>query len=606
MANYLIKYIKGEKMTKNNVLNSWIDEIKEHAKPKEVVIWTGKQSQYDELADKLVELGKAIRLNPEKRPNSLLFRSDPSDVARVEKRTFISTSSKESAGPTNNWISKEELMPLMWDLYNGSMQGRTMYVIPFSMGPIGLDMSRIGVEITDSPYVALNMHIMTRTGTRVLELIENGKDFVKCLHSVGYPLSLNQKDPNWPCAPMEKKYITQFPEERMIWSYGSGYGGNALLGKKCFALRIASAIAKDEGWLAEHMLILKLTSPENKVKYITGAFPSACGKTNLAMIKPSLPGWKAETIGDDIAWLKIHEDGYMYAINPEAGFFGVTSGTSYKTNPVAMESIKRDTIFTNTALTDDGDVWWEGLSEKPDHLIDWHGKDWYKNMDSRPDHPNARFTSPLTNCPSLAMEYEKPVPISAILFGGRRPSTIPLVHQSYNFTHGIFIGSIMGSEITAATLDDTIGKVRRDPFAMLPFIGYNISDYIKHWLEVSKQTVAEKLPKIFFINWFRKDNGKYLWPGFGENIRVLKWILERTDNVENYIKTPIGYLPNINNLDLSNLSISHDKLKKVFEVNKSEWDEEIDLIRKYYYDLYGENTPIILKEQLSNLIQRFN
>jgi phosphoenolpyruvate carboxykinase (GTP) len=606
MANYLIKYIKGEKMTKNNVLNSWIDEIKEHAKPKEVVIWTGKQSQYDELADKLVELGKAIRLNPEKRPNSLLFRSDPSDVARVEKRTFISTSSKESAGPTNNWISKEELMPLMWDLYNGCMQGRTMYVIPFSMGPIGLDMSRIGVEITDSPYVALNMHIMTRTGTRVLELIENGKDFVKCLHSVGYPLSLNQKDPNWPCAPMEKKYITQFPEERMIWSYGSGYGGNALLGKKCFALRIASAIAKDEGWLAEHMLILKLTSPENKVKYITGAFPSACGKTNLAMIKPSLPGWKAETIGDDIAWLKIHEDGYMYAINPEAGFFGVTSGTSYKTNPVAMESIKRDTIFTNTALTDDGDVWWEGLSEKPDHLIDWHGKDWYKNMDSRPDHPNARFTSPLTNCPSLAMEYEKPVPISAILFGGRRPSTIPLVHQSYNFTHGIFIGSIMGSEITAATLDDTIGKVRRDPFAMLPFIGYNISDYIKHWLEVSKQTVAEKLPKIFFINWFRKDNGKYLWPGFGENIRVLKWILERTDNVENYIKTPIGYLPNINNLDLSNLSISHDKLKKVFEVNKSEWDEEIDLIRKYYYDLYGENTPIILKEQLSNLIQRFN
>jgi phosphoenolpyruvate carboxykinase (GTP) len=450
------------------------------------------------------------------------------------------------------------------------------------------------------------MHIMTRTGTRVLELLENGKDFVKCLHSVGYPLSPNQEDPNWPCAPMEKKYITQFPEERMIWSYGSGYGGNALLGKKCFALRIASAIAKDEGWLAEHMLILKLTSPENKIKYITGAFPSACGKTNLAMIKPSLQGWKAETIGDDIAWLKIHEDGYMYAINPEAGFFGVTSGTSYKTNPVAMESIKGDTIFTNTALTDDGDVWWEGLSEKPDHLIDWHGKDWYKNMDSRPDHPNARFTSPLTNCPSLAEEYEKPVPISAILFGGRRPSTIPLVHQSFDFSHGIFIGSIMGSEITAATLDDTIGKVRRDPFAMLPFIGYNISDYIKHWFEVSKQTEAHKLPKIFFINWFRKDNNRYLWPGFGENIRVLKWIIERTDNVENYIETPIGYLPDLNELDLSNLSISQDKLNKVFEVNKSDWTEEIEQIRKYYYDLYGENTPIILKEQLSNLIQRFS
>jgi phosphoenolpyruvate carboxykinase (GTP) len=606
MANYLIKYIKGEKMTKNDVLNSWINEIKEHTRPKEVIIWSGEQYQYDELANNLVELGKAIRLNPEKRPNSLLFRSDPSDVARVEKRTFISTSNKESAGPTNNWIAKEELMPLMWDLYNGCMQGRTMYVIPFSMGPIGLDMSRLGVEITDSPYVALNMHIMTRTGTRVLELLENGKDFVKCLHSVGYPLSPNQEDPNWPCAPMEKKYITQFPEERMIWSYGSGYGGNALLGKKCFALRIASAIAKDEGWLAEHMLILKLTSPENKIKYITGAFPSACGKTNLAMIKPSLQGWKAETIGDDIAWLKIHEDGYMYAINPEAGFFGVTSGTSYKTNPVAMESIKGDTIFTNTALTDDGDVWWEGLSEKPDHLIDWHGKDWYKNMDSRPDHPNARFTSPLTNCPSLAEEYEKPVPISAILFGGRRPSTIPLVHQSFDFSHGIFIGSIMGSEITAATLDDTIGKVRRDPFAMLPFIGYNISDYIKHWFEVSKQTEAHKLPKIFFINWFRKDNNRYLWPGFGENIRVLKWIIERTDNVENYIETPIGYLPDLNELDLSNLSISQDKLNKVFEVNKSDWTEEIEQIRKYYYDLYGENTPIILKEQLSNLIQRFS
>lgn len=592
-------------MTKNNVLNTWIDELVKHTNPEKVIFWNGEQSQYDELSEELVKTGKAIRLNPEKRPRSLLFRSDPSDVARVEKRTFISTTDKITAGPTNNWISKDELMPLMWNLYSGSMKGRTMYVIPFSMGPIGLDMSRLGVEVTDSPYVALNMHIMTRTGNKVLELIENGTEFVKCLHSVGYPLNPGDIDPEWPCAPIEQKYITHFPEERMIWSYGSGYGGNALLGKKCFALRIASAIAKDEGWLAEHMLILKLTSPNNKVKYITGAFPSACGKTNLAMINPTLKGWKAETLGDDIAWLKIHEDGYMYAINPEAGFFGVTSGTSYKTNPIAMESIKHDTIFTNVALTDDGDVWWEGLNDEPEHLIDWHGNDWYKSMDTRPDHPNARFTAPLTNCPSLAKEYETPVPISAILFGGRRPSTIPLIHQSYNFEHGIFIGSIMGSEITAATIDENIGKVRRDPFAMLPFIGYNISDYINHWLDVSRQTSEEKLPKIFFINWFRKDNGKFLWPGFGENSRVLKWLLERTEGKNNFIETPIGILPGKENLDLEGLNISQSNLKKVFEVDKNEWLVEIESIRKYYYDVYGENVPIILKEQLAKLIKRF-
>lgn len=593
-------------MTKNNVLNAWLEELNTHLTPERIVFWTGEQKQYDDLALEMVSSGKAIRLNPEKRPRSLLFRSDPSDVARVEKRTFISTSSKATAGPTNNWIAKEELMPLMWDLYKGSMKGRTMYVIPFSMGPIGLDMSRLGVEVTDSPYVALNMHIMTRTGNKVLNMIEDGKEFVKCLHSVGYPLNPGDVDPEWPCAPMEKKYITQFPEERMIWSYGSGYGGNALLGKKCFALRIASAIAKDEGWLAEHMLILKLTSPENKVKYITGAFPSACGKTNLAMINPTLKGWKAETVGDDIAWLKIHEDGYMYAINPEAGFFGVSSGTSYKTNPTAMESVKSDTIFTNVALTDDGDVWWDGLSEAPEHLIDWHGKDWYKGSNERPDHPNARFTAPLTNCPSLAKEYETPVPISAILFGGRRPSTIPLIHQSYNFDHGIFIGSIMGSEITAAAIDENIGKVRRDPFAMLPFIGYNVSDYINHWREISLQSTEEKLPKIFFVNWFRKDNGKFLWPGFGENSRVLKWICERTDNLENYIETPIGLLPDLNKLDLEGLDISKENLKKVFEVNKEEWLTEIESIRRYYYEIYFDNAPTVLKEQLSLLIQRFS
>jgi phosphoenolpyruvate carboxykinase (GTP) len=551
-----------------------------------------------------VKTKKAIRLNPKKRPRSLLFRSDPSDVARVEKRTFISTEKQENAGPTNNWIAKNQLMPLMWNLYENSMKGRTMYVIPFSMGPIGLEMSRFGVEITDSPYVVLNMHIMTRTGQKVLDLINEGADFVKCLHSVGYPLEPGQEDPSWPCAPMEKKFITQFPEERMIWSYGSGYGGNALLGKKCFALRIASAIAKDEGWLAEHMLILKLTSPKNEVKYITGAFPSACGKTNLAMINPSLKNWKAETIGDDIAWLKIKEDGLMYAINPEAGFFGVTSGTCYKTNPTAMNSIKSDTIFTNVALTDDFDVYWEGLSQEPDHLIDWHGNDWYKGDANRPDHPNARFTAPLTNCPSLADEYEKPVPISAILFGGRRPSTIPLIHQSFNFKHGIFIGSIMGSEITAAAIDENIGKVRRDPFAMLPFIGYNIADYVNHWLDVSKQTTEEKLPKIFFVNWFRKENGKFLWPGFGENSRVLKWIFERTDDENNYVESAIGLLPDTNKFDFNGLNIDKKNIDILFGIDKGEWLEETEAIRKYYYSLYQENTPLVLREQLSDLIVR--
>lgn len=591
-------------MTKNFALNAWIEEIRNHTNPDEVVIWSGLQKDYDDLSEHLVKTKKAIRLNPEKRPRSLLFRSDPSDVARVEKRTFISTTKQEDAGPTNNWIEKDKLMPLMWDLYQGSMKGRTMYVIPFSMGPIGLEMSRLGVEITDSPYVVLNMHIMTRTGQKILDMLNEGRDFVKCLHSVGYPLEPGQEDPSWPCAPMEKKFITQFPEERMIWSYGSGYGGNALLGKKCFALRIASAIAKDEGWLAEHMLILKLTNPENKVKYITGAFPSACGKTNLAMINPSLKSWKAETIGDDIAWLKIKEDGLMYAINPEAGFFGVTSGTCYKTNPTAMDSIKSDTIFTNVALTDDYDVYWEGLSEEPEHLIDWHGNDWYKGNENRPDHPNARFTAPLTNCPSLADEYEKPVPISAILFGGRRPSTIPLVHQSFNFEHGIFIGSIMGSEITAAAIDENIGKVRRDPFAMLPFIGYNIADYVNHWLEVSKQTTDAKLPKIFFVNWFRKENGKFLWPGFGENSRVLKWIFERTDNKNNYIESEIGLLPDTDKFDFNGLNISQSNIDILFGVNKEEWLEEAQAIHRYYYSLYQKNTPLILRKQLSDLIIR--
>lgn len=592
-------------MIKNQTFLDWIDEIKNLCQPDDIVIWEGSQEQYNQTADEQVKLGKAIRLNPKLRPNSLLYRSDPSDVARVEKRTFISTKNYETAGPTNNWISSDELKPIMTKLYRGSMKGRTMYVIPFSMGPIGLEMSKLGVEITDSAYVALNMHIMTRTGIDALDLINQGQPFIKCLHSVGYPLEKGQVDPKWPCAPMDKKYISHFPEEEMIWSYGSGYGGNALLGKKCLALRIASAKASKEGWLAEHMLILKLTDPNNQVKYVTGAFPSACGKTNLAMINPNLEGWDAQTIGDDIAWMSIKDDGKMYAINPEAGFFGVTSGTSVASNPNAMKTINKNTIFTNAALTDDGDVWWKDKTkDMPKHLIDWKGNDWYLGDSQRPDHPNARFTSPLTNCPNLAEEFEKPVPISAILFGGRRPTTIPLVHQSFDFEHGIFLGSIMGSEITAATIDDNIGKVRRDPFAMLPFIGYNIADYIKHWQSMTKKTKESLLPKIFYVNWFRKDERGYLWPGFGDNIRVLKWILDRTENKENYVKTAIGYIPDLDTFDIEGLDIDDSKMKTLLDVDSQVWLDEVKSIENYYNNLYKNTLPMILKDQLNQLKER--
>lgn len=598
---------KEIEMMKNVILNDWITEIKALCSPESIVIWEGTQKQFDELAEDCVRTNKAIRLNPEKRPNSLLFRSHPSDVARVEKRTFISTSKESDAGPTNNWISPDELKPIMLKLFQGCMLGRIMYIIPFSMGPIGHSFSKIGVEITDSPYVALNMHIMTRTGNQVLDLINHGEEFVKCLHSVGYPLKPGQMDPDWPCAPMEEKYISHFPEENMIWSYGSGYGGNALLGKKCFALRIASNQAKNEGWMAEHMLILKLTDPFGTIKYVTGAFPSACGKTNLAMINPTLEGWKAETCGDDIAWMRVQKDGRLYAINPENGFFGVTSGTCQKSNPVALETVRNNTIFTNTALTDDFDVWWEDLTEEtPDHLIDWHGNDWNKGDSFRPDHPNARFTVPLTNCPILAKEYEEHVPISAILFGGRRPDTIPLIHQSLNFCHGIFIGSIMGSQITSAIIDDNIGKVRRDPFAMLPFIGYNISDYVNHWVDIYHKSTDDLLPKIFFINWFRRDeNNKYIWPGFGENSRILKWILERTDEKANFDITPIGLVPDIDRLDLEGLTISRDALQELFKVDKEAWLKEIQLITDYY-KIYGDSLPHVLQTQLKKLKDRFD
>ena len=592
-------------MIKNKILLDWIEEIKNLCEPENIVIWNGSEEQYNHVANQQVESGKAIRLNPELRPNSLLYRSHPSDVARIEKRTFISTKNQVTAGPTNNWISSDELKPIMLNLYKGSMKGRTMYVIPFSMGPIGLDMSRIGVEITDSAYVALNMHIMTRTGQKVINLINQDFPFIKCLHSVGYPLHEGTKDPEWPCAPIEEKYIAQFPEDQMIWSYGSGYGGNALLGKKCLALRIASSMAQKQGWLAEHMLILKLTDPQNNIRYITGAFPSACGKTNLAMINPSIKGWKAETIGDDIAWMHIKEDGKMYAINPEAGFFGVTSGTSKESNPNAIETVSKNTIFTNVALMDNGDVWWKDLTkDEPEHLIDWHGNDWYKGDLFRPDHPNARFTSPLVNCPILADNYEEPVPISAILFGGRRPTTIPLVHQSFDFKHGIFLGSIMGSEITAATIDDNIGKVRRDPFAMLPFIGYNIKDYINHWESMTLKTTEDLLPKIFYVNWFRKSNNNFLWPGFGDNVRVLKWILERTNNKSNYIKTAIGYLPDKNQFDLDDLNINEESMEELLKVDHDIWLDEVKSIENYYNDLYGDSLPKLLRDQLHQLKTR--